>query len=136
MPYRPCVPTPPVPPVMLMLRSLIGMQPRPVTMLRLKLMINRYQLTQMLFLSTGMICLPTLSGAMMMLGLLLFSLRVSYLSLHLSLWGLGTVAAMWSYLLFIKVTLLWMSTSRVLPSGTSLTNSGLLFVVLAVAARL
>ena len=143
--------------LLLMLLRLIGIQPRPLTMLRLMLMISRFPPTQMLFLFTEMICLLTLSGATMMLELLLFSLRVSYLSLRLSSWvsvlllrcgpifvsDISHLVMLSTYLwcvrstLFSRVTLLLMSsTHRALPASASLTLSGQLFVVLAVVARL
>jgi hypothetical protein len=140
-----------------MLLRLIGMQPRLSMMLRLMLMISRYPPTQMLLLLTEMICLLTLSGATMMLELLPFSLRVSYLSLRLSSWvsvlllrcgpifvsDISHLVMLSTYLwcvrstLFSRVTLLLMSsTHRALPSGSRLTLSGQLFVLLAVVARL
>ncbi|XP_037424693.1 uncharacterized protein LOC119289489 [Triticum dicoccoides] len=139
------------------LLRLIGMQPRPLMMLRWMLMISRYPLTQMLFLFTGMICLLTLSGATMMLERLRFSLRVSYPSLRLSSWVLvlllrcgpifvtdiSHLVMLSTYLwcvrsmLCSRVTLLLMSsTPRALPSGVSLTLSRLWFVVLAAVVRL
>jgi len=143
--------------LLLMLLRLTGIQPRPWMMLRLTLMISKCPLTQMPFPFTEMICLLTLSGATMMLELLLFSLRVSSLSLlrsslasaPLQRCGLTSVSAISplvmhsTYLccvrstLFSRVTLLLMSsTHRVLPSGVSLTLFGQWFVELAVAARL
>ena len=80
VPYPPCpvapvAPTPPVPPVLVVDASQADRDVAKVLDdAALMLMISRYQLIQMLFPSTVMIGLLTLSGAMMMLELLLFLL--------------------------------------------------------------
>ena len=143
--------------LLLMLLRLIAMPPRLSMILQLMPMISRCQPIRMPFLPIVMICLLTLSGAMMMLVLLLFSLRVSSLSLLRSSWdlaqlqrcGLISVSAISPLVMlstylwcvrsthFSKVILLLMSSiPSALPSGASLTLFGQLFVEPVVAVRL
>ena len=86
-PIAPVAPTPPAPLVLAADASQADRDaPRLSMILQLMPMISRCQPIRMPFLPIVMICLLTLSGAMMMLVLLLFSLRVSSLSLLRSSW--------------------------------------------------
>ena len=123
----------------------------------LRLTISRYPPIPMLSLCTGMIFLLILSGAMMMLELLLFSLQVSSLSLLWSSWALALLhrcgpifvsaisplamlfTSLWCVRSthFSKVILLLMSSiPSALPSGASLTLFGQLFVEPVFAVRI
>ena len=143
-PVAPVAPTPPVPPA---LAADASEADRAAAKDADDLAVEAYDqqvsdYSESLSLFIGMLCLFTLSGAMMMLVLLLSSLLVFYPSLLLSLWdwalllrcGLICVSAisplvmlstyLWSVrsMIFSKETrLLMSSTHSALPSGFSLT---------------